>query len=253
MSVVVEMCRRTLVKTLRRPVLLSFSFVQPLFWLLLFGFLFERVRTTHLGELRYLDYFAPGVGAMTVLFGASQSGIGWVRDLQTGFLQRMLRTPTSPSAILLGKLLADVARLVAQAIVVWLLAALLGARLQITWAYLPWGLLCLALFGFALSCVSSTIALATGVQEAMAAYVHVVNMPLLFSSTVLLPRDDMPAWLAAIARWSPLSLAVDAWRGALVLGTMPRPFETLGVLGGAALALFVVARSAMLSASARRP
>ncbi len=35
-----ETALRTWLKTLRRPVPLTFSFVQPLLWMLIFGFLF---------------------------------------------------------------------------------------------------------------------------------------------------------------------------------------------------------------------
>jgi len=67
---------------------------------------------------------------MTVLFGASQSGIGLIRDLQTGFLQRILASPASTFAVLGGKLLADVLRLLAQALFVLLVARALGARFE---------------------------------------------------------------------------------------------------------------------------
>jgi len=244
-SVVAALAWRTWKKTLRRPVTLSFSLLQPLLWLLLFGFLFERARPPSLGELRYLDYFAPGVGVMTVLFGASQAGIGWLRDLQSGFLARMLRTPTSPAAILVGKLLADTLRLVAQALVVLLLATLLGARVTPDPAALPSGLLGLALLGWALSSLSSFIALRTGTQEAMATYVHLVNMPLLFTSTALVPRDAMPAWLASLSRWNPLSLAVDGWRGALLSLPHGSAWRGLAALATVAVALQLLALSAL--------
>jgi ABC-2 type transport system permease protein len=158
---------------------------------------------------------------MTVLFGASQAGVGWIRDLQTGFLPRLLNTPASHHALLAGKLLADVARLLAQALVVVVLALLLGARLSPTWpAVLPAGL-CLALFALAFASLSSALALRTRAQEAMAAFVHLVNLPILFTSTALVPARHMPDWLAAAARWNPLTLAVDAWRGALLFGEAP--------------------------------
>jgi ABC-2 type transport system permease protein len=255
MRTIVEMCRRTWTKTFRRPVLLSFSFVQPLLWLVLFGFLFQGVRA------RYLDYLAPGICAMTVLFGASQSGIGWIRDLQTGFLARMLRTDASPSLILFGKLLADSLRLLAQAAIVLLLAFALGARVSIDWFNLPHGLICLFLFALGFSSLSSFVALRTGAQEAMATYVHLVNMPLLFTSSALMPRDRMPDWLAAVGRYNPLTLAVDAWRGAVLLHERPRPLESILILSVVAAVLFLLALSAMgrhglhrnRSAQVRRP
>ena len=234
-DVVAAVAFRTWKKTLRRPVVLSFSLVQPLLWMTFFGFLFARYRLAlDDPSITYLDFLAPGVCAMTVLFGASQSGIGWIRDLQTGFLPRMLQTPARPSAIIAGKVLADVARLLAQAICVLGLAVLLGARLRPIWTALPAAFLCLAFFGLAFSCLSSAIALRTRAQESMAVFVHVVNMPMLFTSTALVPDKQMPEWLAAAARWNPLTLAVDAWRGALLMGEAPS-------LAGQILPLAVVA------------
>jgi len=239
-----ELCRRTWTKTLRRPVLLTFSFAQPLMWMGFFGFLFQRYRLGELGDqVTYLDFLVPGVCAMTVLFGASQSGIGWIRDLHTGFLPRMLNTPASHHALLFGKLLADVLRLLAQALVVILLALLLGARLSPAWAtVLPAGL-CLALFAMAFSSLSCALALQTRTQETMAAFVHLVNLPILFTSTALVPVRQMPDWLAATARWNPLTLTVDAFRGALLLGEMPSLGQVLPLVALAGLLYALAARA----------
>jgi len=238
---------RTWTTTWRRPVLLTFSLGQPLVWMLFFGFLFERF--TLVGE-RYLDFLAPGVSVMTVLFGASQSGIGWIRDLNTGFLPRMLSTPAPASAILGGKVLADVARLLVQSAAVLLLALLLGARLHPRPAALLAGLVCVALFAVAFSCLSAAFALQVRAQEAMATFVHLVNMPLLFTSTALVPRGQMPGWLATVSRFNPLKLTVDAWRGALLHGEIPA-LRSLLLLTALAAALFLYALSRMRAASKR--
>jgi ABC-2 type transport system permease protein len=241
-----EICKRTWTKTARRPVLLTFSFAQPLMWMVFFGFLFQRYNLPDLGgAVSYLDFLTPGVCAMTVLFGASQSGVGWIRDVQTGFLPRMLNTPASHHALLLGKILADVLRLLAQAVIVLLLALALGARFAPAWdAVLP-AALCLALFAAAFSSLSCALALRTRAQEAMAAFVHLVNLPVLFTSTALVPVRHMPEWLAAAARWNPLTLAVDAWRGALLLGEMPSAAGQVLPLAILAVVLYLVAAREM--------
>lgn len=241
-----EICRRTWTKTARRPVLLTFSFAQPLMWMVFFGFLFQRYNLSGLGgAVSYLDFLTPGVCAMTVLFGASQSGVGWIRDVQTGFLPRMLNTPASHHALLFGKILADVLRLLAQALIVLLLALMLGARFAPAWdAVLP-ATLCLALFATAFSSLSCALALRTRAQEAMAAFVHLVNLPILFTSTALVPVRHMPEWLAAAARWNPLTLAVDAWRGALLLGDMPSAARQVLPLAVLAAVLYLVAAREM--------
>jgi ABC-2 type transport system permease protein len=243
--------RRTTVATLRRPVLLSFSFAQPLLWMAFFGFLFERYRLVGLGdEVAYLDFLAPGVCAMTVLFGASQSGIGWIRDLRTGFLPRMLNTPASHHALLAGKLAADVLRLLLQAAAVVALALLLGARLDPAWRAVPAAALCLALFAAAFAALSSALALHARTQEAMAVFVHLVNLPVLFTSTALVPARQMPDWLAAAARWNPLTLAVDAWRGALLFGEMPSLARQALPLALLAATLYALAAHALRGAAA---
>ena len=111
-----ETALRTWLKTLRRPVPLTFSFVQPFLWMLIFGFLFQRFTLGPGYEgFTYLDFLLPGICVMTVLFGASQAGVLFVRDMQTGFLQRMARASGHPGWMLTGKLGADVLRLLAQA------------------------------------------------------------------------------------------------------------------------------------------
>ena len=241
--------RRSWRKTLRRPVPLTFSFVQPLFWMLIFGFLFQRftLGPAYAG-LAYLDFLLPGVCAMTVLFGASQAGIELVRDLQTGFVQRMARATAHPGWLLAGKASADVTRLLLQAVVVAGLGLALGARLRPGAAAVGVAAAAGAAFALAYASLSCWIALRTRAQESMAVFVHVVNMPLLFTSTALVPARQMPDWLAAVARWNPLSLVADALRDALLFHRMPDPAILVPHVALAVL-LFAAARHATASAA----
>jgi ABC-2 type transport system permease protein len=236
-----ETMLRSWLKTIRRPVPLTFSFVQPLFWMLIFGFLFHRftLGSSYAG-LSYLDFLLPGICAMTVLFGASQAGITVIHDLQTGFLQRMVRSTGQPVWILAGKTVAEVARLLLQAFVVALLGVALGARLQIYPPALLVALVALALFALAYASLSCWVALETKAQESMAIFVHIVNIPLLFTSTALVPSSQMPAWLETLARWNPLSLVANGLREALVFGQMPGTAVLLPLLA-VSVGLFALA------------
>jgi ABC-2 type transport system permease protein len=231
LNIVRETALRSWLKTIRRPVPLSFSFVQPLLWMLIFGFLFSRftLGPEYVG-FSYLDFVLPGICAMTVLFGASQAGISLVRDLQTGFLQRMVRSTMHPVWILTGKTVAETTRLLLQAFVVALLGITLGARLSIDPLALLLALVALALFALAYASLSCWVALTVEAQESMAVFVHVVNMPLLFTSTALVPLSQMPTWLEAIAQWNPLSLVANGLREALLLGQMPDAANLLPLL-----------------------
>jgi ABC-2 type transport system permease protein len=245
LHIVRESMLRSWLKTIRRPVPLTFSFVQPLFWMLIFGFLFHRftLGSAYAG-LSYIDFLIPGICAMTVLFGASQAGIAVVHDLQTGFLQRMVRSTIHPVWILTGKIVADVIRLLLQAFVVALLGIALGARLRIDPLALLVALVALALFAFAYASLSCWVALETKAQESMAVFVHIVNIPLLFTSTALVPLSQMPTWLEMLARWNPLSLVANGLRAALVLGQMPDAANLLLLLAISA-GIFAVALRAI--------
>jgi ABC-2 type transport system permease protein len=243
LAIVGQMARRGWLKALRRPVPLAFSFVQPLWWMLIFGFLFHRFDLG--GEyagIPYLTFVLPGICAMTVLFGASQAGIDLVRDLQTGFVQRMARSTPYPGWLLAGKLGADVTRFLAQAVIVGAIGWMLGARLRIG----PGALLAagagLALFAAAYASLSCWIALRTRAPESMAVFVHVLNMPLLFTSTALVPSRQMPDWLAGVARWNPLTLVADPLREALLFGRMGDVGRSLPPLLLLAVLAFLLAR-----------
>lgn len=209
---------RTWTSAFRRPVHFTFSLVQPLMWLLLFGFMFRKTMGGISGtDADYLRFLFPGICVMTLLFGASQSGISLIRDMQSGYLYRIFRSPVPPIAFLGGKLLADNLRFLLQALLIFLIGWGVSQG-DINLAALP---LCLALwllFGLSYASLSNMIAMKARTQELMATFVHVFNMPLLFTSTIFIPHKAMPEWLEAIARWNPLSFTANATRNAL-LGT----------------------------------
>ena len=241
LRIVASLCLRTWRKTARRPAPLAFSFLQPIMWILFFGFLFQRYDTGS-GGGGYLDFLVAGVCAMTVLFGASQSGIGLLRDVQTGFLARMLRSAGAPMAVIGGRLLADVLRLMAQAAIIAALGVAVGAKLMPSVSGVIVTLVALATFAIAFCSLSYVVALVTGAQESMATFVHLINMPLLFTSTALVPTRQMPDWLAALSRFNPLTAAVDTTRNALLFGEYASARSNLFLLAGlAAIALISIA------------
>lgn len=198
--------------------MLLFSLVQPLMWMAFFGFLFHRYEVDDAGYLPYRDFLLPGVCVMTVLFGASQSGAGLVRDMHTGFLGRMLDTPAPPEFLLAGKLFADLVRLLGQGLAVGLLGVALGASLHPDAAALALNLAWLAAFALAYASLSCLVALRFRSQEALSAFIHLLNMPLLFTSTALVPYRHLPDCLKALAAWNPLSAAADGLRVGLGQG-----------------------------------
>jgi ABC-2 type transport system permease protein len=117
-------------KLRRDPTELLTRAIQPALWLLVFGEVFSRVRAIPTGDMPYLDFLAPGILAQSVLFIAIFYGISaiWERDL--GIVHKFLVSPTPRSALVLGKALSAGIRGLAQATIVYLLAAVLGVDLN---------------------------------------------------------------------------------------------------------------------------
>lgn len=195
--------------------------------------------------ITYLEFLLPGVCCMTVLFGASQSGVAYIRDLQTGFLNRMLHTSASPVALYAGKISADVARFILQAGIICLIGLGLGVDYQVSLSSLFMAFALVILFAIFYASLSSFIALKTGAQETMASFIHVMNMPLLFTSSALVPYRQLPGWLQSIADFNPLTIIADAVRNALVYDQLIiKPIHTTILLVLACI-LFLLAVGAL--------
>ena len=70
------------------------TLVQPLIWLLLFGALFKAVtQIPGFGGGSYLDYLTPGIVVMLAVSCAGWTGMGFIEDINSGVMDRMLVTP----------------------------------------------------------------------------------------------------------------------------------------------------------------
>ncbi|MFF3208604.1 ABC transporter permease [Streptomyces sp. NPDC002962] len=223
--------------------------VQPALWLLIFGQTFTRIKAIPTGGIPYIDYLAPGIIAQSAMFIAIFYGIQIIWERDAGVLDKLLVTPTPRSALITGKAFAAGVKSVIQAVVVVVIAALLGVAL--TWNPLKLlGVAAIVVLGSAFfSCLSMTIAGIVLSRDRLMGFGQAITMPLFFGSNALYPIGIMPGWLQAVSKVNPLSYEVDALRG-LLLGTPAHLVLDFGVLIVAA-ALGVAAASSLLGRLAR--
>ena len=222
--------------------------VQPALWLLIFGETFTRLHAIPTGKIPYLDYLAPGIIAQSAMFIAIFYGIMIIWERDSGVLTKLLVTPTPRAALVAGKAFAAGVKSVIQAVVVLVLAAVLGVAL--TWNPLRWlGVMAAVVLGSAFfSCLSMSIAGIVLTRDRLMGIGQAITMPLFFGSNALYPVALMPGWLRVISRANPLSYEVDALRG-LLLGTpshLPLDYLVLTVAaaGGVAVASALLPRLA---------
>ncbi|GLW05174.1 transport permease protein [Microtetraspora sp. NBRC 13810] len=223
--------------------------IQPALWLVVFGNVFTQIRAIPTGSTPYLDFLAPGILAQSALFIAIFYGIQIIWERDAGVLGKLLVTPTPRVALVAAKAFAAGVRATAQAVVVLILALVMGVSLTGNPVKLLGVVAVLVLGSACFCCLSITIAGLVLSRDRLMGIGQAITMPLFFASNALYPVQLMPGWLQVINHINPLSYEVEALRG-LLIGTPARLALDFGVLVLAAAIMITIA-SALLPRLAR--
>jgi len=165
-----------------------------------------------------LDFMTPGILAQSVLFGAIFYGISliWERDL--GIVHKFLVSPALRTSLVLGRALSSTVRSLCQALLLYMIAALLGVHLRFGLQALA-GVVASVMLGSAIFSTFSLIAACiVKSRDRFMGIGQVLTMPLFFASNAIYPLSLMPPWLRAISSVNPLSYQVDGLRALMVVG-----------------------------------
>jgi len=214
------------------------SLGQPLLFLLAFGYGFSSV-FQKAGEGNYIEFLAPGIIAMSILFTAVFSGIEIIWDKQFGFLKETLVAPVSRLEIMLGRTLGGATVAVFQGLIVLVISLFAGFKIQSTNMFFI-AFLFMVLIAVLFTALGTAIA---SVLEDMQGFQLIVNfliMPIFFLSGALFPTQGLPKTIAIITRVNPLAYGIDGLRGALT-NSIHFGFTTdFLVLGSLVIVLMVI-------------
>ena len=220
---------RNMQHTLRSPVFVFASMFQPLMYLLLFMPLLNGLGgVPGLPAGKTVDVFIPGLLVLEALFGTAFVGFSLIDDIRAGVIERFLVTPVSRSAILLGRVLRDAVVLIAQCVLITLVAIPFG--LNVNGFGFLFSLLLYALIGITMASISYGFALVYKIEDALAPTLNTITLPLSLLSGIILPLALAPIWLQDLSKINPFSYAVDATR-ALFAGD----FMNIGIVEGFAV------------------
>jgi ABC-2 type transport system permease protein len=221
--------QRETLTILRDPFSLIFSLLQPLIFLGLFGPLLAGVTGDGLAGGGTLQWFLPGVVVMITMFGTSMTGSNLQFEIMTGAFERILATPLSRAALMIGRALKELTPLVVQALVIVLVATPFGFRVHPL--HILAGLVLLGVFGVGIGALSYALAIAARKAEwVFWAVQQTLLFPLLILSGMMLPLETGPRWMQLAAAVNPLTYVVDAER-ALFGGTFADPAILHGAVG----------------------
>ena len=214
------------------------SLGQPLLYLLVLGFglgpVFEKA-----GQGSYLQFVAPGVIGMSVLFTSIFSGIGLLWDRQFGFLKETLVAPVPRLHIMVGRTLGGASVAMLQGLLILIVCLIAGFRPS-SLAMLPVGLAVMALVAIVFAALGTAIGSTLQNMQGFQLVMNFLVMPIFFLSGALFPLDGLPAALAVVTRLDPLTYGIDGLRGTLIGMTHFGVASDIGVLSVVASAFLVL-------------
>lgn len=190
------------------------SLGQPLLFLLSLGFgfgpIFQRA-----GQGNYINFLAPGIIGMSIIFTSIFSGIEIIWDRQFGFLKETLVAPVSRFNIMLGRTLGGAIVATVQGMIVFFISLLIGFH-PVSWSLVPLAFLVMLLLSLLFTAFGTAIASRLEDMQGFQLIMNFLVMPLFFLSGALFPLSGLPTALTLIARFDPLSYGIDALRILLI-------------------------------------
>jgi ABC-2 type transport system permease protein len=212
------------------------SLGQPLLYLLALGFglgpIFQKA-----GQGSYLQFVAPGVIGMSVLFSSIFSGIGLLWDRQFGFLKETLVAPVPRLHIMIGRTLGGATVSIIQGLLVIVICVLAGFRPQQV-SSLPTAVFFMALISIVFAALGTTIGSRLQNMQGFQLIMNFLVMPIFFLSGALYPLNNLPAGLVIATRIDPLTYGIDGLRGAFI-GTSHFSASTDAIILSAVAAVFL--------------
>lgn len=206
------------------------SLGQPLLFLVALGYGLGPV-FAKAGQGNYLEFIAPGIIGMSIIFSAIFNGMQVIWDRQFGFLKETMVAPVSRLSIMFGRTIGGATVASAQGILVLILATVAGFR-PASWFGIVPALIIMLMVALLFSALGIMVASLLKDMQGFQLIMNFLVMPLFFLSGALFPLNNVPPALLLVARFDPLSYGVDALRYFLI-GTATFPLMLdIGVLVG---------------------
>lgn len=209
---------REMIRYVRSKSRIITSLAMPIIWLALLGTaigtMVEGSSRLPLG-MNYVQYIAPGIIGMTILFTSIFSGVSIIFDREFGFLKEILVAPVSRLSIVIGKAFGGTTTAMIQGMIMFFLALLMGVKFTSELgSVLGFVITVIFMFLIGLSFVSLGISIASKIEsmEGFQMIMSFLIMPMFFLSGALYPINTLPNWLKVLTYIDPLTYGIDGLR-----------------------------------------
>lgn len=214
-----HLSRRSAVRALSEPAIMLPTTVFPLIF---FGVLAGGVSAAGgipgFPSVSYTDFVFAAPFVQISLLAAVSTATLLANDVERGFLDRLLLTPASSVAILVGHLMGAAAVVSVQVTIYLIIGLIVGVHIEsgILGAFVLALLIVLLTVG--IGGIGTFVALRTGSPETVQG-IFPLTFALLFLSSLTLPRDLIDAdWFRLIATINPLSYFIESVRSLIITG-----------------------------------
>jgi ABC-2 type transport system permease protein len=205
---------REVKKYSRSRVQIIASLGQPLLYLLVLGFglgpVFQKA-----GGGSYLQFMAPGIVGMAVLFTSVFSGIALLWDRQFGFLKETLVAPVPRINVMIGRTLGGATVAMLQGTLIVVVCLIAGFR-PVSLIGIPLGFAFMALIAIVFAALGTSIGSSLQDMQGFQLIMNFLVLPIFFLSGALFPLNNLPKALGFVTKLDPLSYGVDGLRAALI-------------------------------------
>lgn len=215
--------RRNIIRIRRVPEIAMAAVVQPVFMIVMFGYVFGG--SIQLASGNYREFMVGGIFALVLTFGAVFTGAGLAEDMTNGVMDRFRTLPMARSAVVLGRAVSDVVLNSLSLVVMGVVGYAVGWRIRGGLIDAATAVVLLLAFAFALSWVMAFVGLSVRSVEVVNNAAMTVIFPVTFIANTIVPAENLPAVLQTIAEWNPVSSVTQATRklfGNIPAGT-PEP------------------------------
>jgi ABC-2 type transport system permease protein len=183
----------------RNPASVFFTVMFPVILFLILGIVFDGETVDVRGGIEATTYYVPAIMSLAIISATMQTlAMTLVIAREDGRLKRGRGTPMPPWVFIAGR----VGNAIVVALMMLALLAAIGALLfgvDLPWDRLPAILLALVIGAASFCCLGIALTAAIPSQDAAAAIVNAMLLPLYFLSGVFIPEDQLPDGVIAFA------------------------------------------------------
>ena len=209
---------------------LYFRAVQPLLWLLVFGYIMGSIHAIPTGGTPYMDFILPGVIIQSATSVAIFFGLVIIWERESGVLKKLVAAPPPRFAIVVGRSMAAGVRALFQMLIILPIALLLGVGVILNPLFLLGACMVVFISAGGFAGMSIWIASLLKTRERFVGIGQVIIFPLFFASNALYPISTMPPIMQAISAVNPMTYMVSAERALLITGDLSSMLLDIAVI-----------------------